>query len=318
MGLAINFKVETALVDRTDNTNRFYRDVRKYKPLTREDEIKYFTELAEARKVIESHSGFCKSAELESALDRYNSIKEKLILHNQRLVIASTKKYATTDTLTDYINEANMGLFSAIDKFDVNRGVKFSTFAVPYILTAINAYKYGTDQLVRKTNLSKTFHVVTKCKNDFIQKNEREPTNEELMEVINARYKKTISDHRDLLDMRYLSTDIDETDDESEYTTGDMMDYMEVSSNPNDCEKVHENEFSAELASTLMNVLDERERKIIEMSFGLDKNRPIGYGCTNQDIGAELGITPERVGQIARAAMKKMRKEYKSRVRRIV
>ena len=314
MGLAINFKVETSLVDRSENTNRFYRDVRRYKPFSREEEIDSFTELSEARELLDECERGSDIRELETARERYNSIRDRIILHNQRLVIASAKKYATTDTLTDYINEANIGLLNAIAKFDVSRNVKFSTFAVPYILTAINAYKYGTDQLVKKTNLSKTFHVVTKCRNEFVQKNEREPTNEELMAVINSRYKKTITDHRDLLDMFYLSTDIDDSDEENEYTTGDMMDYRELSSHQNHYERTIDDDFTTELATTLMTVLDDRERRIIEMSFGLDRNYPIGYGRSNQDIGRELGITPERVGQIARAAIRKMKSEYKSRI----
>jgi RNA polymerase primary sigma factor len=159
MSLAINLKAETGLlVDRSENTTRFYEDVKKYPILTKEEEEKWFGVLA---------SGTDKEKEFA---------REYIWLCNQRMVIAAAKKWAKTDTLMDYVNEANFGLMEAIEKFDTSFDVKFASYAMWFIKRAINKYICGDLQVVKRPNYSKTFHVISKATNDFLQENERIPS----------------------------------------------------------------------------------------------------------------------------------------------
>ena len=98
MGFVINLKADTGLVDRSENTTRFYKDIKRFQPFTREEEVKWFTILKEGTPSERKHA------------------REYIINCNQRLVIAAAKNYANTNNLTDYINEANFGLIKAVDK----------------------------------------------------------------------------------------------------------------------------------------------------------------------------------------------------------
>lgn len=296
MGLIINLKAETGLVDRSENTTRFYKDIKDYKPLTREEEIEWFTKYREGTP-----------REKEKA-------REHLILCNQRLVIAAAKNYATTDTLTDYINEANFGLLEAIDKFDVTKGTKFASYAMWFILRSINKYKYVTSQMIAKTNYTKTFHVMSKAKNTFMQENERYPTEEELLEIINDVYHKEILDKADLLDMRIESIDVEAEDDDEAFGLSTTMDFQRSSATYNESEKTAQEEFNKKLVSSLLNVLSPRDREIMKMRFGLYEENGLRREYELTEIGEKLGLTSERVRQLEISSMKKLKEEYANRL----
>ena len=135
MGLVINLKAETGLVDRSENTTRFYEDIKDFPTFSKEDEVEWFTKL-----------------KYTSDEEKRNEIIQYIMLCNQRLVIAAAKKWAKTDTLMDYVNEANFGLYEAICKFDVDRDVKFNSYAMWFIKRAINSYNNGSLPIVKRTN----------------------------------------------------------------------------------------------------------------------------------------------------------------------
>lgn len=297
MGLVINLKADTGLVDRTENTTRFYNDIKDFPTLSREDEVYWFNKL---------HHGKTKK-EREDA-------REYIILCNQRMVIAAAKKWASTDSLMDYVNEANFGLNEAIDCFDVSVGTKFASYAMWYILRAINNYNNGENQLVRKTNLSKTFHVISKATNDFLQEFERTPTSEELLEIINKKYKKDICDKNDLIQTRYASIDIDGANDDDTYLGNDIADYNTASASYNECVSHENNEFDKKLVSSLLSKLSPRKQEIIKMRFGLYADNGLKREYEREEIGYKLGLTAERVRQLEGEAMDEMKKEYISRI----
>lgn len=298
MGFVINLKAETGLVDRSENTTRFYKDIKGYKPLTREEEIEWFTKLKEG-----------SPSEKKKA-------REHLILCNQRLVIAAAKNYATTETLTDYINEANFGLFEAIDKFDITKGTKFASYAMWFILRAINKYKYDTSQMISKTNYSKTFHVMSKLKNKFIQENEREATNDELLLIMKEMYpNKDIKDKNDLLDMRIESIDAETDDDDSFH---EVADYNRVTASYNESERNAQSDFNKTLVSSLLNILTPREQEIIKMRFGMYSDNGLCREFELIEIGEKLGLTSERVRQLEISALKKLKDEYANRVSKML
>ena len=122
MGYVINLKADTGLVDRTENTIRFLKDVKDYPTLTKEEAIEWFKKYKYGDKK-------------ESDMAR-----DYLMLCNQRLVLAAAKKWAKTDSYMDYVNEANFGLLEAIERFDITKDVKLSTYAMWFIKRAINNY----------------------------------------------------------------------------------------------------------------------------------------------------------------------------------
>jgi len=298
MSLVINLKAETGLVDRSENTTRFYEDIKNFPTLTKEDEDKWF--------------GVLKNGNPEEK----NFAREYIWLCNQRLVIAAAKKWATTDTLTDYINEANIGLAEAIDKFELDKGTKFCTYAMWFIKRAINNYNNDVAPIVRRTNLSKTFHVVSKVTNDFIQKYERFPTADELKESINKKYKKKdIKDKNDLLDIHITRMDdVGGDADDTNANFSDLMDYNRISSSVNEYETTSTNDYNKKMVDSLLSILTPREQKLIKMRFGLIEINGIKREFELIEVAEELGITPERVRQLETSILLKLRKEYGNRI----
>jgi len=298
MSLVINLKAETGLVDRSENTTRFYEDIKKFPTLTKEDEDKWFDVLKNGSPEEKSFA------------------RDYIWLCNQRLVIAAAKKWATTDTLTDYINEANIGLAEAIDKFELNKGTKFCTYAMWFIKRAINNYNNDVAPIVRRTNLSKTFHVVSKVTNDFIQKYERFPTADELKESINKKYKKKdIKDKNDLLDIHITRMDdVGGDADDTNANFSDLMDYNRISSSVNEYETTSTNDYNKKMVDSLLSILTPREQKLIKMRFGLIEINGIKREFELIEVAEELGITPERVRQLETSILLKLRKEYGNRI----
>ena len=293
MGFVINLKADTGLVDRSENTTRFYNDIKNYPTFTRDEEVAWFNQL------------------------RHGATKEDrewartyIMICNQRMVVAAAKKWASTNTLMDYVNEANFGLSEAIDSFDVTVGTKFASYAMWYILRAINVYNNGDNQLVKKTNQSKTFHVISKATNDFLQEFERTPTPEELLDIINEKYKKDIVDKNDLIPTHYASIDLGEANEDENFIGGDMVDYNRASASYNDYVEKENNDFDKKLVSSLLNKLSPRKKEIIKMRFGLFDDNGLNREYEREEIGQKLGLTAERVRQLEAEAMDEMKKEY--------
>ena len=288
MGLVINLKADTGLVDRSENTTRFYNDIKDYEPLTAEEEITWFKLLREGTPSERKHA------------------REHIIKCNQRLVIAAAKKYSTTDTLMDFTNEANVGLMQAIDKFDYNVGVKFASYAMWFIKRAINTY-INQLQLVKRTNSTKTFHVISKATNKFIQENERNPTADELMEMVNGKFNKDIKDKNDLLDLQISRIDY-EGDDDVDYAYGDIADYNKASASYNTYEETEFKDFNTEFITQLLDVLNPREREIIKMRFGISDT--VRGEAKIHEIALKMNLTKERVRQLEKESLEKMKREY--------
>lgn len=291
MALIINLQADTGIVDRSENTTRFYEQIRKYPTMTQEEEVEWFKKMKYGRT----------KKEREDA-------RNYIICCNQRLVVAAAKKYSNKDNLMDFTNEANIGLIKAVDKFDETRGVKFASFALWYIKRSINDCK-AEDQMVKPTNYSKTFHVIAKAKDKFMQKNERMPNQIELMEFINEHYHKNIKDPHDLCDI--INSRVDLSSDDDEYAS-DVNFFNVVTASKNECEKNDAYKYNQEFITLLMEPLTEREKIIIKLMFGLEDDLKGQY--KSSDVGEKLGLTKERVRQLKKLALEKMKKEYEKRM----
>lgn len=280
----------TNLLHRSDTLQRYYEDVRKFNLCTREEEVKLFNKVKFGSK--------CES----------DKAKEQLINKNQRIVIAIAKRYANNDNILDLINEGNIGLMESIDKFDISRDVCFSSFAVWFIRRQIRLYAITTSSCIKKSNLQKTYHMVSKVTNKFAQRECRYPTVEEIQDEIGKEYDVDIKDNRDLLDARV--TYIDEGlngESEDETNLGDMFEFNRQTSSLNNYETDNEKEFVKEIIKSSMNRLTPREKEIITLSFGIDGNKEYNH----HEIAEKLDLTSERIRQIKKAAMEKMRHEIR-------
>lgn len=310
MGYIINLKADTGLVDRSENTVRFYKDIKDYPTFTKEEEKEWFEKLDAIKEKIDNTDDDILKQTLEK---EYLKVRDYIILCNQRLLISAAKNYSTTETLTDYINEANFGLLQAINEYDVKKGWRFSTYAMWFILRAINHYKYGVNQTIKKPNYYKTFHVISKATNQFIQKHEREPMPNELLEIVNNVYKKNIRDSNDLLDINYSSINY-ESDDENQSNFGEVTEYNKTSASYNDFEKTEADEYNGKMVSSLLKVLSPRSRKIIEMRFGLYDDNGFKRQYEVREIADYFDMSPERIRQIERESIKLMEEESKKRI----
>lgn len=314
MALVINLRADTGLVLRSENTTRFYKDIKKYETMTREQEVEWFNMLSDAKRKAEKarEEGDTKTA--QEMDDFAQEIKDFIVTCNLRLCVAAAKNWASTDTLMDYVNEANMGLMEAVDKFDTSHGVKFASYAMWFIKRAIENYHHGTVPIVRRTNNAKTWSIISKVASDFTQKNERPPSQEELLELVNQKLTKGIKDKADLTEMYVTMVDEYSYDNDEKMFNADAADYNRASASLNDYEAESDDDFNKTLVKSLLECLPPREKKLIQMRFGLIEVNGIKREFELSEVAEELGLTSERVRQLEASILKRLLKEYEERL----
>ena len=282
--------------------------------MTREEETDWFTMLIEAKQKIDEAKTNDDTKTFEEMTAFAQEIKNLIASSNQRLCVSAAKNWASTDTLMDYVNEANIGLMEAIDKFDPTRGVKFASYAMWFIKRAIEIYHNGTLPIVRRTNNAKTWSIVSGVISDFTQKNERPPSQDELLELVNSKLKKGIKDKFDLTEMYVTMVDEYSYDNDEKTYNSDAADYNRASASLNSYEAKSDDDFNKTLVKSLLECLTPREQKLIQMRFGLLEVNGIKREFELQEVAEELGITSERVRQLEASILKKLLKEYEERV----
>jgi RNA polymerase primary sigma factor len=231
--------------------------------------------------------------------------KEKLVNANLRFVVSVAKQYQHQGVpLTDLVNEGNIGLITAAEKFDETRGFKYISYAVWWIrqsiLQAIAEYSSMVRRPMNQIAVSSKIKYAT---NDFIQKNQRNPSAEELSDIISMEIDKI----ENALQAETHVTSIDAPVAEDEGTT--IADMISSSSEYASDRKVDYDSMCQDLIQVITSVLNEKERIIAIQSFGI--------GCPERGldaIGRDLGLTRERVRQIRERGLDKIRKSPKSRL----
>ena len=231
--------------------------------------------------------------------------KEKLVTANLRFVVSVAKQYQNQGVpLTDLINEGNIGLITAADKFDDTRGFKFISYAIWWIRQSIlQAIAEYSNMVRRPQSQIAISNKIKNATNDFIQKHQRYPSAEELSEIISLEIDKI---EKAIQGEAHVSS-IDTPITEDEGTT--MADMLSTSSEYASDRKVDYDSMCNDLTQVLSVILNERERTIVIQSFGI--------GCPERAldaIGDDLGLTRERVRQIRERSLDKIRKSNKSRL----
>jgi RNA polymerase primary sigma factor len=227
---------------------------------------------------------------------------ETLVKSNLRFVVSVAKQYQNSSlSLNDLINEGNLGILKAAQKFDETKGFKFISYAVWWIRQSIIQALSENSRLVRlPLNKIGGLSKINKAFREFEQYNEREPTPEELAEMLDLEVEQVsasmgISSRHISLNM-YLGNDGD-----PEGNT--LLDVLEDKDSPNPMTVVdYKQSLSIEVARSL-EILDDREQNVLKMFFG------IGYDTemSLEDIGERLGLTRERARQIKDKALHKLR-----------
>ena len=240
----------------------------------------------------------------EQVRERSRQATNRMIQANLRLVVSVAKGHIDRGMpLSDLIQEGNIGLMQAVQKFDHRRGFKFSTYAIPWIWQAINRAVNDQSRLVRLPgHLVGALTKLAKAKNSLAQKLGRQPTDRELASEMGLPPKK-IESLLKLSSRGLVSFETPVGEDGSQL--GDFIADLAI---PDPEEEATASLLKAKLSRTLES-LTPRERRIIELRFGLGNE----YSRTLEEVGTELGLTKERIRQIEKEALAKLRHPSHSR-----
>ncbi len=230
---------------------------------------------------------------------------EKLTRANLRFVVSVAKQYQNQGlSLPDLINEGNLGLIKAAEKFDETRGFKFISYAVWWIRQSILQALAEQSRIVRlPLNQVGSLNKINKAFSKFEQENERRPSPEELADVLDIPVDKIIDTMK--VSGRHISVDAPFVEGED----NSLLDVMVNDDSPNADRSLINESLSKEIERVLAFSLSDRERDIVKKFFGIGVPE-----MTLEEIGDEFGLTRERVRQIKEKAIRKLRPNAKSKL----
>jgi RNA polymerase primary sigma factor len=244
-----------------------------------------------------------ESRRLQALADDGDDAKSALIQANLRLVVSIAKRYVGRGMqFLDLIQEGNMGLMRAVEKFDYTKGFKFSTYATWWIRQAITRSIADQARTIRiPVHMVESINRVHRVQRQMVQQLEREPTVDELAEEVGMTPERVREIQRISLDPLSLDSPVGEEDDS--YLADFIKD--DGAEEPDDAatRQMLQNE-----VRKVLDELNDREKEVVIMRFGLDDEQP----RTLEEVGKQFGVTRERIRQIESKTLAKLRHPHRS------
>ncbi len=300
---------------RVDDPVRMYlKEIGNIQLLTIEEETEYAQRVVEGREVREKLAKIEEEGENSVSQEEYNRMqdiifkadlaKDKLVDANLRLVVSIAKRYLGRGLqFLDLIQEGNMGLIKAVDKFDYNKGYKFSTYATWWIRQAITRAVADQARTIRiPVHMVETINKLVRTQRQLVQELSREPSQQEIADRMGIPVEKVQQIQKIAQEPISLEQPVGEEEDSS---LGDFV---------SDPHALDPYEYTAKMKlreelDEVLSTLTEREERVLRLRFGLIDGRQ----RTLEEVGREFNVTRERIRQIEAKALRKLRSPARSK-----
>lgn len=243
----------------------------------------------------------------KKALQGDVSAIHRLVECNLLLVVSIAKRYQNCGMpLLDIIQEGNLGLMKAAEKYDGTKGFRFSTYATYWVRQSISRALGEQSRTIRlPANMIELTSKVKKASHELFQQNAKEPTEQEIADYLGVELEKV----QTVLDMTHTVISLDTPIDDSGETN--MVDLVEDTSTENPLAKLIA-EANSQIIASVFDTLGAREAEILRMRFGINRAKPM----TLEEVGQHYGLTRERIRQLENKAIRKLRHPARARILR--